>query len=74
MRHGTTQERANLTLELRDQERATEYGRVQAIQRQAHEQRQQEEAQRLKLIQEQERTIRCEQSREQTISPGRGMG
>jgi hypothetical protein len=52
MRHGTTQERANLTLELRDQERAAEYGRVQAIHRQADEQRQQEEAQRLKLIQE----------------------
>lgn len=73
MSHGTTQERANLTLELRDQERAAEYQRVQTIQRQADEQRQQEEAQRLKLIEEQERTIRRDQSRGQTISPGRGM-
>ena len=74
MSHGTTQERASLTLELRDQERAAEYQRAQTIQRQADEQRQQEEAQRLKLIEEQERTIRHEQSRGQSISPGRGMG
>lgn len=41
------------------QERAAEYQRVQAIQRQADEQHQQEEAQRLKLIEEQERAIRA---------------
>ncbi len=74
MSHGTTQERANLTLELRDQKRAAEYQRAQTIQRQADEQRQKEKAQRLKLIQEQEHTIRREQNRGQRLSTDQGRG
>ncbi|GAB3220672.1 hypothetical protein GCM10027423_52660 [Spirosoma arcticum] len=48
---------------------------MQAIQRQAHELRQQEEAQRLKLIEEQEPNLQREQNQGRSLNTiqGRGM-
>lgn len=71
MSNGTAQERASLTLELRDQEREQQEQRLQESLRQAEQLRQQQErAQRLKVVTEQQQTVQQEQKRGRRLGLG----